>query len=303
MAYKPRIRSKEYLILRVLKIRMTMPKKDKQRYFRLKKGYEGEEMFDTLTEKLQCECYILNDLLLKVNNITFQVDTLIIISSKVCFYEVKNNEDDYFYDSEKDILYKKPQKEYSNPLTQLNRSESLLRQLLQNIGYNFPIEAQVVFINPKFTLYQAPMDKPFIFPTQVENYLKKLDSTPSQLNGRHKMLADKLISLHIEKNPYTTLPSYTYGQLRKGMTCEVCDSFSISVQGKKCVCGDCGHEELMEAAVLRSVREIKLLFPDLKITTSLVHEWCGVVDSERRIRRILGENFKIFGNRRWVFYE
>ncbi|WP_347564310.1 hypothetical protein [Bacillus sp. MM2020_4] len=69
------------------------------------------------------------------------------------------------------------------------------------------------------------------------------------------------------------------------------------------MCGDCGHEELMEAAVLRSVREIKLLFPDLKITTSLVHEWCGVVDSERRIRRILGENFKIFGNRRWVFYE
>lgn len=34
-------------------------------------------MFDALTDKLQCDCYILNDLLLNLNDSKFQIDTLI----------------------------------------------------------------------------------------------------------------------------------------------------------------------------------------------------------------------------------
>ncbi|EKN71052.1 NERD domain-containing protein [Neobacillus bataviensis LMG 21833] len=305
MAYKPRTKSKELIILELLNTLMTLPEKDKQHYFSLKKGYEGELMFDALTENLQCECLILNDLLFKVNNTTFQIDSLIIISEKLYLYEVKNFEGDYFYviDPEADRLYKRPKKEYTNPLHQLNRCESLLRQLLHNIGFTLPIEAQVVFINPGFTLYQAPLDKPFIFPTQVNSYLKKFDMRSSRLTGKHKMLADKLISLHIEENPYTTLPQYNYEGLRKGITCELCRSFSISVQGKKCVCGDCGHDELVTSAVLRSVNELKLLFPEMRITSNLIYDWCRVVDSKRTIRKILEKNYKKVGVHQWTYYE
>ena len=81
---------------------MTLSDKDKQHYFNLKKGYEGEVMFDSLTEKLQCECLILNDLLLKINNTTFQIDTLI-ISDTIYLFEVKNFEGDYVYESDKII--------------------------------------------------------------------------------------------------------------------------------------------------------------------------------------------------------
>lgn len=304
MAYKPRTESEELMILRLLDTRMTLSEKDTQHYYRLKKGYEGEVMFDSLTEKLQCECYILNDLLFKVNNTMFQIDTLIIVSDTVHFYEVKNYDGDYLYEIDTDTLYKRPKKEYTNPLHQLNRSESLLRQLLQNIGYNFPIEAQVVFINPMFTLYQAPLERPFIFPTQVKSYLEKLDKVPSKLNRNCKTLADKLISLHIEKNPYTTFPQYEYKGQRKGLICELCNSFSISVHGKKCVCGDCGHEELVSTAVLRNVREYMLLFPNRKITTNDIYDWCGgVVDSKKRISRILDRHFKIVGIGQWAYYE
>ncbi|MFF2448812.1 nuclease-related domain-containing protein [Neobacillus sp. NPDC058068] len=302
MAYKPRTKSTELIILGFLNTRMNLPEKDKQHYFSLKKGYEGEVMFDSLTEKLQCECYILNDLLFKVNNTMFQIDSLI-ISETIYVYEVKNYEGDYFYDAAADRLYKKPKKEYNNPLHQLNRGESLLRQLLQNIGYNFPIEAQVVFINPEFTLYQAPLDKPFIFPTQVNNYLKNFDSTPSRLSGKHKLLAEKLISLHIEGNPYTLLPPYKYEDLRKGNNCEVCNSFSITVSGQKCICGDCGHEDLVTSAVLRNVKEYMLLFPERKITTNNIYDWCGGVPCKKTIRRVLARNFKQVGVHQWSYYE
>ncbi|QCJ40477.1 NERD domain-containing protein [Bacillus sp. S3] len=301
MAYKSRPVPKKLMILRLLNTHLTLSENDKQYYYNLKKGYEGELKFDSLTEKLQCQCYILNDLLFKVNNTLFQIDTLIIFSGRIHFSDVKNFEGDYFLESER--LYKKPETEYTNPLLQLTRSKSLLRQLLQSIGFHFPVDANVVFINPEFTLYQAPLNIPFIFPTQVNSYLKYLDATPSKLGVKEKELADKLISLHREEDAYKHLPPYKYGQFRKGMTCEKCNCFAISVCGQKCVCGDCGHEEKVTAAVFRSVKELQLLFPDMKITANVVHDWCRVVTLKKTIRRILEDNFNRKGVRQWTYYE
>jgi len=137
-------------------------------------------MFDTLTEKLQCECLILNDLLLEINNTTFQIDSLLILQEAIYFYEVKNFEGDYYYESDK--IYKNPKTEIINPLHQLSRSESLLRQLLLKQGYTLPIHAFVVFINPTFTLYQAPLNQPIIFPTQIKNHLSNINTTPTKLS-------------------------------------------------------------------------------------------------------------------------
>ena len=108
--------------------------------------------------------------------------------------------------------------------------------------------------------------------------------------------------MHIEDSPFTQLPSYDYDQLQKGITCLKCYSFSISVVGKKCVCKECGHEEMVPEAVMRSVKEFKLLFPNQKITTNVIHEWCKVVESKKEIKRILEKNFKIEGDHRWSFY-
>ncbi|QGQ47985.1 nuclease-related domain-containing protein [Metabacillus sediminilitoris] len=301
MPYKSRNESIELLILKTLNSRISLSDKDKQYYFNLKKGNEGEILFDTLTDKLQCECLILNDLLLKLNNTMFQIDALVILSDTIYLFEVKNYEGDYYYES--DRLYKKPKSEITNPLNQLSRSESLLRQLLQNLGFNIPIHASVVFINPGFTLYQAPLNKPFIFPAQVNSYIKKLNMITRKLDKKHRLLADKLISLHIKDSPFKLLTAYDYDQLRKGITCIKCTSFSISVQGKKCVCEECGHEEEVTAAVMRNVTEFKLLFPDQRITTNVIHDWCKVVESKRRIRKILERNFKKVGVHQWTFYE
>lgn len=301
MVYKPRTVSTELLILRSLNTRMNLSDKDKQYYFNLNKGYEGEVMFDLLTENLQCECFILNDLLLQVNNTTFQIDSLIIISETIYFFEVKNYEGDFYYES--DRLYKLPKSEINNPLNQLRRSESLLRQLLHNLGFNISIDASVIFINPQFTLYQSPLNKPFIFPAQINRYFKKLNKIPSKLNEKHKMLADKLISLHIENSPFIHLPLYEYDQLQKGITCVKCNSFSVCVEGRNVVCKECGHKEGIATAVIRSVEEFKLLFPTRKITTKIIHEWCKIVTSKKSIKRILDKNFKIVGVHQWSYYQ
>jgi len=300
MPYKFRKKTTELTTLEFLNRRMILSDKDRNHYFNLKKGYDGEAMFDLLTEKLQCDCLIINDLLLQMNGTIFQNDSLILTSEVIYLFEVKNFEGDFYYEKEK--LFMKNNYEVNNPLIQLKRNESLLRQLLQNIGFTIPIVASVVFINPEFTLYQTPLKIPFIFPTQLNRYLNKLDQISARLNKKHNMLAGKLISLHIEDSPYTKLPSYNYDQLQKGITCEKCHSFSLSIKGTKLFCLECGHTEVVAAGILRSVEEFKLLFPNRKITTNAIYEWCQVIDSKKRVKRVLEKNFKINGVHQWSYY-
>ena len=300
MLYKARTKSTELLILQSLNTRMELLTKDKQRYLNLKKGYEGEVMFDSLTENLQCDCLIINDLLLKLNHTTFQIDSLILTSETIHIFEIKNFEGDYFY--EKDCLYTKNKSEINNPFIQLRRSESLFRQLLHSLGYNLSIAPLVVFINPEFTLYQAPLNMPFIFPSQINRLLSKFNIISKKLNDIHNKLADKLISLQAEDHPYAQLPTYNYDELRKGMICSSCNSFFLSLEGGIVICKDCGHKEKVSTAVVRSIEEYKLLFPQRKVTTNAIVDWCNIFISKKRIQRILNENYKIIGVHQWSHY-
>ncbi|WP_243355401.1 nuclease-related domain-containing protein [Bacillus litorisediminis] len=301
MPYKRRTETSELQILSFLNSRMSFSEKEKQFYYYLKKGVEGEVLFDSLTEKLQCDCIIINDLLLKLNNTTFQIDCIIITGENIHFFEVKNYDGDYYYEAGR--FYKKPKSEVADPLNQLSRTESLFRQFLQNLGFNIPINAFVVFINPEFTLFQAPLNKPLILPTQINRYLNKVNSPATKLNQKHKTLANKLVSQHIEDSPYTQLPSFHYEQLQKGIICNKCCCISVSVKGRACLCESCEHKEPVSDAVMRSIKEIKLLFPNKKITTNLIHDWCKVVGSKKRISRILARNFRTVGVRQWTYYE
>lgn len=301
MPYKSRTESKELQILKLLYRRMDLPDQMKQYYFNLKKGFEGEVKFDLLTKELQCECFIFNDLMLSINNTAIQIDSLIIASETIYIFEVKNYEGDYYYES--DRLYMKNKVEVNNPLIQLKRSESLLRQLLQSLGYHLPIVASVVFINPEFTLYHAPLHLPFIFPTQLNRYFRKLKNLQSKLSRKHKDLANQLFSLHCEESPYRQLPSYDFDRLRKGITCAKCDSFFTYIERMNVCCKECGNNELIATAVMRNVEEFKLLFPNRKITTNAIYEWCKIIESKKKIKRVLETNLKIVGANRWSYYQ
>ncbi|HEY4551289.1 MAG TPA: nuclease-related domain-containing protein, partial [Bacillus sp. (in: firmicutes)] len=78
MLLKSRTECHELLIMRSLNKRLNLTKNVNFHYLNLEKGYEGEVNFDLLAESLQEEKFIINDLLLEVNNSYFQIDTLII---------------------------------------------------------------------------------------------------------------------------------------------------------------------------------------------------------------------------------
>ncbi len=302
MIIKERGEPKELRIFSYLNQREFLSEKEKQYYRNIQKGYKGEKYFDSLLkEQLTCHYYLLNDLLLKHNNTLFQIDSLMVLLGEVFIFEVKNYGGDFYYESER--LYHKSHGERNNPLLQLQKSESLLRQLLHSRGYTPQIRAFVIFVNPEFTLYKAPLDKPFVFPTQINRYLQRFNKINSILNKQDYHIALLLKSMHIENSPITQLPNYSYNQLRKGITCYKCHSFSLFVQGQKCICKKCGKEEIVENAVLRNVEEFRILFPSMKITTNIIQEWCAIIRLKQRIQRILNKHLKKFYQSKWTYYE
>ncbi|HEU5140824.1 MAG TPA: nuclease-related domain-containing protein [Bacillales bacterium] len=299
MILKSRTESEELKLLRFLDSRMKLSARDANDYWNHEKGYEGEEKFDTWLEDSSKDWLILNDLLLESNNTLFQIDSLVICQKKIYLFEVKNYEGDFYMDG--DRWYTLPSAEIKSPFLQLKRSESLFRRLLHDLGWNIPVESHLIFMNPHFYLYQAPLDLPAVFPNQLNRFMDKLKKEPSKLSQKHSAFAEKLLSLHLNESPYTRLPDFDYNQLKKGIVCPFCWSTFMELHGGFLICKECGRKEKVDIGVLRSVKEFHALFPDRAITTNIIQEWCKII-STKAIRRILLQNFKLVGHSKSAHY-
>ncbi|WP_251009517.1 nuclease-related domain-containing protein [Bacillus sp. ISL-39] len=297
---KHRSQTEELKMLSTLNARGGLTEQDQSQFIYLLKGYEGEVQFDVWLESLQPEHLILNDLLLEFSGSTFQIDSLLIMQNTVYLFEVKNYEGDYYYDGDK--LKTAASREVKNPIIQLKRAESLLRQLLNSLGFNLQVKAYVIFINPEFALYQAPMDQPFILPNQLNRFMKRLNQEPSKLQNRHKNLAEKLLALHLLESPYARTHEYDYESLKKGIQCLSCKTIMEVYHWPQISCSCCGTSENIETATLRTIGEFKLLNPEAKVTSNAIYEWCGKIVPMRTIRRILQRNFKQISNRKWTYF-
>jgi hypothetical protein len=284
----------ELKILRYLKKRMIFPVKSENYYYTLEKGFTGEKIFEGWLSELLVDCIILHDLLFEVNNTIFQIDVLVIFEDQIYLFEVKNYEGDFHVDEDK--WYTLPNTEIKNPLYQLKRSESLVRRLLQTLESNLSIDNYLTFVNPEFYLYKTPLNLPILFPSQLNRFINQLNLQTSKLNDTHKKLADQLLSRHLSKSPFTRLPVYTYEQLEKGIPCKSCNSFLPAPQGKTILCNDCGCVEVVSNAVLRCIEEYTTLFPNRKITTKEIFNWCKIIKSKKTLRSILSKNYRLIGH-------
>lgn len=231
----------ELRILEHLDLRMKLKKDDQMNYQNFKKGYLGERKFAGLLDrKLSNSPILLYDLLFKVNNTEFQIDCLPIYTNKIFLLEIKNFDGDFYYQNDNWYIVES-KKEIRSPIQQLKRSELLLKEQLQKLGYNIHVDSYVIFVNQDFTLYQAPMNSQIILPTQINRFIKKLNEQSANLNKHHTKLADQLTDLHLTDSSHKRLPIYKYDDLRKGITCNQCATFLTPTPNKKFECRACHH--------------------------------------------------------------
>ncbi|MCR2821341.1 nuclease-related domain-containing protein [Lederbergia panacisoli] len=285
---------KEY---RILNSRMILNPKEKLHYLNLEKGNEGEKNFNSLLCNLPGNFLVVNDILLEKNNTFFQIDTLLFFQNNIYLCDVKNYEGDYFI-KEQRWYSVATGKEIQSPLTQVSRCISLFRRYLQDLDINFPVKEFLIFINPEFTLYEAPRHQSIVHPTQVNRFMNQLKSIPSKLNDHHFKLAEQIVKDHVKVNPYKKLPYFEFKQLKKGVTCKSYCSFMKNVGDKEMICKVCGYTEGLESAIMRSVGDLRILFPKQKI----VQEWCNLQISKKAVRRILMKYLTVRHHGRYSYY-
>lgn len=293
MILKERTESAELRTYRSLNTRMELAVPDQKLCEYLESGYEGEKILDRWIEHAG-EGLILNDLLFATGGSHYQMDSLYIAPQKIYLFEVKNLSGDHYIEKEEWISCA-TKSEIKNPILQLKRCESLLRRQLQILKCSLPVEAYVVFVNPEFHLYHAPLHSPLIFPSQWNRFSQRLKNVRLH-NGYHSKLAEKLLSLHVEKSPYERRPEFRYEELRKGIVCGGCGRVGMEViNATNLICRKCKNSERFKEGFLRSLEEFRLLFPERQVTTNQMYEWCRGIKDKRAIQRVLSENLNRIG--------
>lgn len=288
---------------RILFARMNLSTQEKQQYIRLLKGHEGEKQFYQLIKNNHTTNSIfLHDLLLQSNNSLFQIDHILIHAQTIFSFEVKNYEGEFIIENG-NWYVKSTKQEIRNPLNQLNKSDYLLRQLVKNLGYNLPVKSYLVFINRDFTLYQLPPNLPILLRSQLNRFIQFLNKSHVPLKQEHHQLAQDLKKVQITDSSFEKLPDYDFKQLRKGITCPECYMFLSRERQSFLLCDNCGYTETLEKGILRNVFEFHLLFPQEKITTNVIYEWCHIFRSPRTIRKVLSKHFIFIQNGPYSYYD
>ncbi|WP_240378003.1 nuclease-related domain-containing protein [Bacillus piscicola] len=299
MFLKTRTKPKELQIFHYVDARMTLPKENRQHFRNIEKGFEGEKMFDHWLRALSVDCLVLNDLTFNVQQSYVQLDSLVLLRDTLFLFEVKNFEGDFYL--EDDRWYAMSGTEISHPLHQVKRAESLLSKLLRHNRSSLSIAPYLIFINPEFMLYHALPDPSIIFPNQLKQFFTKFNSRASSITQQHQQLAERLLSLHTDKSPYQKFPKYEYKQLKKGVTCDQCGSFLLLVD-ERFHCRICKNTIDRKTAVLQQTAEFAALFPEKKITTAAIFEWCAGVIPMRQIRYVLKRNYTLIGRGRYAYF-
>lgn len=299
MAFKERTKSKQLRTYEILSQRMQLDKENYYYSLNHQKGHEGECKYDKLTEQLGPNCIILNDLQLEVRHSSFQIDTLLLFSEKIILAEIKNYEGLHQWGKEK--FTKQSGATLENPSLQLQKTKVRLEMMLQEMGYSIKVDAVVIFVNPEFTLLGAPFDETIVLPSQIPEHFRELQNLATKQSGkRMKKLADELVKRHITDYPIKLL-EYDYEKMDKGINCPSCGSLTNNFSGHSHVCESCGEKMHIRKAISNSISDFHFLFPDEKMTTKRLADWCSA-EKKDRVYNVLKKEWQPVGSESGRYY-
>lgn len=300
---KERGKSKLIKGMEALRSRLELDPKDESYYQSLVTGHEGEVIFDRKVKQfIGSEAIYISDLLLNVNGKSAQIDAMLITDKCLYVFEVKNYCGEYTFNGKE--LKTSNGYVVANPLDQLNRSVTLLTQLLKQWNISIALSGTVVFVNPSFTLYTKEAPEQIILPSQLDSFLKRLDNQLIPVSRASRILSKRLVELNKEDLPFQKqLPLFDYAPLRKGMKCLHCNSFNMIQTQRSSTCQDCKTQLAKLCCILHAIDEYRLLFPQKKLTTPALFDWMGGTVSPYQIGKTLKAHYKKVGNGQATYYE
>lgn len=245
------------IILVIDALLRRLPKNHKQRRYleeyqsRMLAGYNGEKNLDYYLSLIRSDNLLFfNDLLLKIGQYNFQIDTLIVTKRFLLIIESKNYSGELFFDDTFKQLFRNNNNKkevLKNPIPQVKIQAIQLRKWLLNEQLpHLPIETLAFISNPKTIINISPnspdarilcnpntlLDKI----RHLEKYYSKDDCSERDIKKIRKILlkrqttpsVDILKTYQIEKS-----------EIQTGVQCPSCFALPMVRSKRKWVCPTC----------------------------------------------------------------
>ena len=263
------------------------------------KGTQGEEDFEKfLFENGSPDWVILKNVWLDCRGV-FECNYLVFTKAREYLFEIKNYTGSYVYRKSQWFRSGKPMSH--NPLSQVQKAKTKLQAI-------FPkIKGVLVFIG-EFNPVEMHEKVPSIQIVE-RNELMALVWEMKREEQRHRgyglnkeAILNKLAPYEIS-NPYQNKPilKEALNAIKPGICCSGCANFDLVKEGGFYICG-CGVYEPKEHAILRTICEYGLLYPNEHFKTASLHKFFDGELSKRTLLRILNKYFNRVGNNRNTEY-
>ncbi|GEL07728.1 nuclease-related domain-containing protein [Salisediminibacterium halotolerans] len=278
--------SQELELLRILNRRSTLTEKQRNRLKQLEIGLAGEVFVDNKLKPYSEILTVIPDIIMQINHTHIQIDTLILSPTSIYLFEIKN----YFgnYEITEDGYWLSPKHNYIlNPLIQLERTQSLVRQLLAEAHVSVELlQGYVLFPDPSFTLYGAKQTMPIIFSSQLDSFFKQISSKLHNQFSQQKVI-ERIDYYRLVSSPFTKLPDINTMMIRPGVLCFFCFSPMTKSSQRTFKCTDCQKIESAQNALKRTYDEYTRIYQDHSTSLQSFHQYTDKQFSYSTIHRFL----------------
>lgn len=301
-------KNKELQHLKMCKIRDALfTDVMKKRFYTLIRGYDGElVVYISVDEFGNPKWYVLTDYWFNVGNRN-QADLIIITDSTWIVVEVKNYDGHFVYRNNQASLNGHVFND--DIMTQMSNRVRKIQRIADELNQEINVVGSMVFVNENCTV---ELDRQFDFDIVMSNELRKYiqdlrHNHPATLDLKYLGRVKQQLAQYQTESPFTPQPftEDALQMMRKGITCADCHSFNTVASYKKIRCRSCGHTENKSTAVIRSAKQLRMLYFDKPemITRKNVHAFIGGVLSNQGTKKILSKHFKVNGSGTNYHYE
>ena len=227
--------------------------------------------------------WITNFQFLSSQNITYQIDFILILQHCLVILEVKNitGMARYMPHSHEFQRIKSTGEidSFRNPFDQAFRHQQLLEMLLKKLNISLPVLYAVVMTNPNCTIDSSLKGYPIFHLSYLRRYLNDLVSHATAPKTNIQRVKKLLLKHSQVLPPQKIIPA---DELIRGIICIQCNnqmSYSHGISS----CLKCGYKTRL--GILETIRDFYLLIDD-KITNERLR-WFSLIESKYTVSKIL----------------
>jgi len=283
-----RKKSHELQWLEVISQRGGLHENEIKMYQRLKRGFQGEVSFDKMCQLfLEEGVEFLDDVTLRYQFDTVQIDKLLMAGNTVYVVDVKYYRGAYTYENNE---WRVGSTMLSNNIyEQLRRAKRVVQNIFQEADVKVNVQGVLVFINPESSIKVVDA---------VQEATLSFGEIPGWLMG----LPGENIKIRQWKNLLRAFEIQSYrttrvcgveklASLEKGIRCIQCGDFNVEESRYKVSC-PCGSAEVKETAYVRTICEYGLIMHDRDLTNQDLKAFFGG-GNYRYLKNIVAKHFRL----------